>query len=143
MSGNMSILTNFVAKFGAVVDEELHVLVAAVLGDLRLDLASIGATDSLGVAGVVGATIGDQWNSPNIPSSFIPPNLPNDLEETGGDGVGVGACGHDVGEGHDGDGEDGLVEQHGDCDCEGMWLSKGLERSRSESRDFQRECRGA
>lgn len=69
------ILTNFVAELGAVVDEELHILVAAFLGDLRLDLAGVGATDSLGVAGVVGATIGDQWNSPHIPASSSNPSL--------------------------------------------------------------------
>jgi len=71
----VSILTNFVAELSAVVDEELQgsLAVGAVLGDLRLDLASVGATDSLGVGRVVGAAEGvDQLrNSPNIPR-FLP-----------------------------------------------------------------------
>jgi hypothetical protein len=69
MSRRSSILTNFVAKLGAVVDEELQSgvgLIAAALGDLGLDLAGIGAADSLGVARVVGVAMGDQWSS-NIP----------------------------------------------------------------------------
>jgi hypothetical protein len=70
----VSILTNFVAELGAVVGEELQgsIAVGAVLGDLSLNLAGVGTTDSLGVGRVGGAAEGvDQLrNPPNIPHSF-------------------------------------------------------------------------
>lgn len=39
-------------------------------------------------------------------------DLPDNLEDTGWGLRGGGASGHDVGQGHDGHGEDGLVEDH-------------------------------
>jgi hypothetical protein len=56
----VSILTNFVTELGAVVGEELQgsIAVGTVLGDLGLNLAGVGATDSLGVGRVVGAAEG-------------------------------------------------------------------------------------
>ena len=139
MPRRFCLLTDFVAELGAVVDEEFHFALTAVLEDLGLDVAGVGAADRLGVAGVVGATIGDQWNSPNIPQNpSIPSHLPDDLEDTGGGLSGASASGHDVGEGHDGESEDGLVEQHV---CRFECGVKEWKESHSESRDFQRECR--
>lgn len=60
------------AELGTVVDEELEgsFFVVAVLGDLGLDLLGIRAADGLGVARVVGVTVGDQRSSPSIPRAL-------------------------------------------------------------------------
>lgn len=99
------------AELGAVAGEELQggLAIGTVLGDGRLDLAGAGATDSLriGRVGLV-ARLSSARESPNIPS--IPSNIPDDLKNTG---WGLHSSGsHDVSQSHNGNGKDGLVEEH-------------------------------
>jgi hypothetical protein len=51
-AGYVLILTNFVTELGAVVDEELEggIAIGTVLDDIVLDLASVGAADSLRIS---------------------------------------------------------------------------------------------
>lgn len=72
MPRGLSVLTNFVAELRTVVDEELEgsFTVVALLRDLGLDLLGIRAADGLGIARVVGATVGDQQSPPSIPRAL-------------------------------------------------------------------------
>jgi hypothetical protein len=93
-----------VTELGAVVDEELEggIAIGTVLDDIVLDLASVGAADSLRISRI--GLVAD------------------DLENTG-----WGLRGnHDVGQSHNGNGEDGLAEEHDELGWEiwkfGNWI---------------------
>lgn len=99
------------AELGAVVDEELQggLAIGTVLGDIGLDLAGARAADSLRIGRVGLVARCHQLRTPlGIPS--IPSNIPDDLENTG---RGLHSSGsHDVSQSHNGNGKDGLVEEH-------------------------------
>jgi hypothetical protein len=107
-----------VAKLSAVADEELQggLAVGAVLGDIGLDLAGARAANGLCIGRVGLFAANRQLRTPQAAHSFPPsipsPHLPDDLENAGR-GLGV-SSGHDVSQSHGGNGEDGLVEQHGE-----------------------------
>lgn len=110
---DVSILTNFVAEQGAVVDEEFQgsLAIGTVLGNIRLDLASARAADSLRI-GRVGLVA--RCHQLRTPLAFLPflRDIPDDFENTGRGLHGGGS--HNISQSHNGHGEDRLVEEHGE-----------------------------
>lgn len=108
----LEILTNFVAGGVAGVGEERQGrlrLVTALARDIGFHLLGIGTADGREVVWVGRVAGGCQLRDRTGPSPVLRGDLPHDRKETGG-----GLAGRDeAGEGHEGQSESRLLEEHG------------------------------